>query len=246
VSPTFLLGCGLTPVRELNLKRARELAEVILDDHATKIDSRKSEHRGLPFKEARYLGKHIAYAKLGSHLRGSDRAERIYATVKIFMRASLLQAEACKAVATILGAKLGNSKRGRPVKSRHPKQKHEIVRAIYNGYERRNPFPPSQDSADFIDSRAEFWFVYAVAVHAWRNGPWPPPRTESACREALPGTLPQEWKPCAETTAATEDGRVWRVPFPREALPNETIVQSVKIQISRLPGHRGRKYGCRG
>lgn len=118
--PFFLLGCGLTPVPELSVADARELARIILEDKAVKNDKPKGS--ALPA----YSGKHISYTGLVKRFRGSDKAERVYASVRIFMRARLFQSDACREVAKILGSTLGNSKRGRPAKNpRHRKQKDE-------------------------------------------------------------------------------------------------------------------------
>jgi hypothetical protein len=161
----FVLGRGLTPVPRLCVGEARELAQIILEDESHRI----GDHKGVPFREATYAGKHIFYRKLPKWLRGSDRVARIRSAVKIMMLAGFSQARACREIA-IFDSKLGKSKRGRPVKSsQRTRQKHEIVRSLYNSFERRNPLRPSEDSADFVDAQTEFWFHYAATILAIRK-----------------------------------------------------------------------------
>ncbi len=222
--PFFLFGCGLTPVPELSDADARELARIILEDVAVKNDTPKG--RTVPA----YSGKHISYTRLGKRFRGSDKAERVYASVKIFMRARLLQCDACREVAKILGFRLGNSKRGRPAKNpRHRKQKHEIVRSMYNSFARRNPWPPPENSATFVDSRAEFWYHYATTIRAWRNG------SLVIC--------PREWKPAATASIQTPDGQVWTVPFPQETLPGPKILASIASKLAKTSSSPQGKTG---
>lgn len=201
--PLYHLGCGLTPVGELTVAEATELARIILEDEAVRVCKPKNSRDG----EALYVGQHISYVKLPKYLRGSDRTERVYAAVKLFMRALLLQTTACKEVAKILGPKLGNSRRGRPVKDSRcrPQRKDEIVRSIYNSFEKRNPWPPPEESAAFVDSRAEFWFGYAMTIRATRKG----------SRESSPSG----WKPAPCAQFLSPDGGVQIVPFPTESLP---------------------------
>lgn len=168
ILPVFQVGYSLTPVPRLAAADARELARIVLDDVAGRVRKPKNSRDG----DALYVGKHIAYVKLAKHLRGSDAVERVYAAVNFFMRATLSLTKACKEVAKILGPKLGNSKRGRPVKGspRRPRQLHEIVRSKYNSFVKRNPFPGSEDSAYFRDSRVEFWYSHAWRIRECRNG----------------------------------------------------------------------------
>lgn len=195
-----MLGCGLTPVPELRAEDARELAGIILEDEAVKQDRPKGS--ALP----RYIGKHIAYTGLGKWLRGSDKAERVYASVKLLMRARLLESTACREVAKILGHKLGNSKRGRPANGGHRRrQRHEVVRSMYNSFARRNPWPPSEDSASFEDSRAEFWYQYAVIIRESRKGRLT--------------TSPPGWKSAPAVWKKEPDGGISIVPFPQEVDP---------------------------
>lgn len=198
--PFFMLGCGLTLVPELSSEDARELAGIILEDKAVK------KHRAKRSALPRYVGKHIAYTGLGKWLRGSDKVDRVYASVKLFMRARLLESDACREVAKILRPRLGKSKRGRPAKKRHRRrQRHEIVRSICNSFARRNQWPPSEDSASFVDSRAEFWYQYAVIIREWRKG------------RLI--TSPPDWKPAPAAWKKDADGGISIVPFPQEAAP---------------------------
>jgi len=212
--PFFLLGCGLTPVPELSAADARQLARIILEDEAVKNDRPKGST--LPA----YAGKYITYTSLGKRLRGSDKVERMYASVRIFMRAQLFESDACREVAKILGSRLGNSKRGRPAKNpHHRKKKHEIVRSMYNSFARHNPWPPSENSATFVDSRAEFWYQYATIIRDWRNG--------------ILAICPPEWKPAATASIQAPDGQVWTVPFPQETLPSAKILASVANKLAK-------------
>ena len=164
----------------------------------------------------------MATPKPQKYLRGSNRVERVYAAVKLLMRARLSQAKACKVVAKILGPRLGDTKRGRPPKSgrRRMGQEHETVRAIYNSFDKRNPTPPSQTSAEFVDARTECWFLVASGILAWRRG-----RAE---------ILPDCWRPCATAQVRRPDGWVYLLPFRSESLPSKKVLQAEAKKIYAL------------
>lgn len=167
VIPGFLLGREKTLVPRLSFKDAEELIQILFDETVRR-------------QGGVYRGKHIAYISLPKHLRGSDRSERLYAAVKLLMYAGLTEAQACRTIAEKLGPRLGNSKRGRPVEkpSRHRRSKAETVRALFHSFESRNPWRPSEDSANFVDVCVEKWFSYAWYIGASRRGmyaPWNSP-----------------------------------------------------------------------
>jgi len=213
--PVFMLGCELTPVPELGIDEARELVRIILEDTAIRNEKQKWSKRGTS-----YVGKHIVYPHLPKRFRGSDKSERVYASVRIFMRVRLPESDACREVAKILGSKLGSSKRGRPAKNlHHARKRHEIVRSMYNSFARRNPWPPSQESATFTDSRAEFWFQYAAIIREWKKG-----------RLVI---CPPGWKPSPTAQIQAPDGQEWAVPFPQETPPSPAALASVARKLAK-------------
>lgn len=171
----FLLGAGKTPVPILSPEEAKALVEYILRDEARSLGRSKvgpypsdrppGNHQEVEL-QVRAAGAHIRYHTLPKWWRGSDRVERIYASVTILMRGSLSQTEACRYVANLLGSKLGTSKRGRPRGSKNRGHTWQTVRSNFNSFCRRNPFK-NEDSAEFVDSTTEKWFQYALALAYW-------------------------------------------------------------------------------
>lgn len=179
--PCFWLGCGKTPVPQLPVNAAKILVQYILRDVAT------SQGHGRPA-----VGRHIKYQRLPGWCRGSDRTERIYACVRILMRAGLSQPHGCRYVASLLGSTLGSSKRGRPRShaDRRASETWQTVRSLFNSFARRNPFS-SEDSAEFRDATSEKWFQYGLALWAWESGNGngllcPPGWEPSAVMEVMP------------------------------------------------------------
>lgn len=172
--PVLNLGLGLTPLPRLTTDQAIALVAVILRDVATRPRA-PGRHQKMPLK-----GRFISYAH-GKGFRGSDRSERIFASVRLLKHAGLTERKACCAIAKILGSHLGSSKRGRPQKSpREPNLivKAEVVRSIYNSTEERIL---KTTSAQFARGLVEKWFSYAIEIKEWEAGLGP--------------RLPSAWRP---------------------------------------------------
>jgi hypothetical protein len=154
--PYFVLGTGRTPVPQISAEEAKTIVRHILHDEAI------SQGRGKPA-----VGAHVTYQGRQRRWRRSDRVERIYASVRILMRAGQSQAQACRCIADLPGFILGTSKRGRP-SSRADNRRGEpwrTVRSLFNNFNRRNPFA-NEDSAQFVDAITEKWFQHGLVL--WR------------------------------------------------------------------------------
>ncbi len=172
--PFFWLGEGKTPVPQLAVEEAKTLVRHILRDEAT------SQGRGKPA-----VGTHVLYQGRQQRWRGSDRVERIYASVRILMRTGQSQAQACRYIADVPGFKLGTSKRGRP--SSRADNRHcepwQTIRSLFNNFSRRNPFR-NEDSAEFVDAITEKWFHYGLVLCRLQFG-------------ETSGWIPEGWAPSA-------------------------------------------------
>jgi hypothetical protein len=175
--PSFILGIGKTPVPQLSVEQCKIIVAYILRDEAISLGRERQRTIHPNGREevlsVRAVGTNIRYhGMLPKWCRGSDRVERIYASVRLLMRAGLSQVEACRRVAASLHRRLGTSKRGRPRHhaegGRDYRQPWHSVRSLFNSFSRRNPFA-NENSADFVDAITEKWFQYGLALAYWEQ-----------------------------------------------------------------------------
>ena len=97
--------------------------------------------------------RHVSYGVKALPRRGSDRAERLYVSVKALQEAGSNNYQACCEVADRWQSRLGESRRGRPKRthgSREFVDKVEIVRSIYNSYKLRHPWKERLPEHDLV------------------------------------------------------------------------------------------------
>jgi hypothetical protein len=175
--PGFVLGVGKTPVPQLPVEDCKIIVGYILSDEA------KSQGKGKPV-----VGAHISYQGRRTWWRGSDRVERVYASVRLLMYAGVSQAQACRYVAKLLAPKLGGSKRGRPRSGtqQNAAEPWQTVRSLFNSFSRRNPFPTDEDLAEFVDAITEKWFQYGMVRWHLESGRLAPSNCRPDARWPLP------------------------------------------------------------
>jgi hypothetical protein len=162
--PKWLDLQKVLPPRPLNRKECIAFVAFMASDEATRQGTRGHRQK-LPMR-----GRHVTWSGK-SYLRGSDRSERIYVSVRALEYAGESNQQACRVVAPWWALELGKSQRGRP--KRHQRTPDlldtvETVRSVYNSFKARAiPGKKRLPNRDFVYVQ---WYFRFRFFQQWFGG----------------------------------------------------------------------------